>query len=123
MALLDAFVLEPFSVNEQLIDSLLLEPDQFEFWITIRTDGNKGTGTECDPYDGSSQTALDNLLNSFPPNTTVHLGSGTFQTQGFASGVSGGWQPKSGQRIVGAGFEDTILKLVNATSSSNLTTA
>ena len=123
MSLFDAVVFEPFSVNEPILDSLLLEPDAIEVWIAYTTDGNKGTGTQWDPYDGSSQTLLDSLLNSFPPNTTVRLGAGPFQTQGYASGVNGGWQPKSGQRIAGAGIDDTILKLVNATSSSNPTSA
>ena len=59
MALLDAFVLEPFSVNEQLIDSLLLEPDQFEFWISATATTPTALGTACDPYDGSSQALFD----------------------------------------------------------------
>src|SRR5437870_5147557 len=118
MSLLDAFVFEPWTVNQTLIDSLLLEPDQFEFWIAIRTDGYKGTGTEVDPYDGSSPTIFDALMNSFPPNTTIHLGPGIFQTQGYAAGVSGGWQPKPGQRIVGDGIDETTLKLVNASASA-----
>ena len=116
MALLDAFVFEPFSVNESLLDSLLLEPDQFEFWISSSA-GTGGSGTECDPYQGGTQTVLDSLMSSFPPNTTVHLGPGTFVT----NGNNGGWAPKSGQRIVGAGFDETILKLINASSSANLT--
>jgi len=120
MSLTDAFVFEPFSVNEQLIDSLLLEPDQFEAWIALRTDGNKGTGTECDPYDGSSHTLLDDLLGSFPPYTTVHLGSGVFQTQGYAV-TPGGWRPKSGQRILGDGIGETTIKLINASDTANLT--
>jgi hypothetical protein len=123
MSLLEAFAFDPFNFDEPLLDSFLLEPDSFEVWIASRTDGQKGSGTEDDPYDGSSQSALDSLLGTFAPNTTVHLGPGNFQTQGFASGVIGGWQPKSGQRILGAGYEQTILKLVNASSSSGLTAA
>ena len=45
MSLLDAFALEPFSVNESLLDSLLLEPDSFEVWIGMRNGINAGTGT------------------------------------------------------------------------------
>src|SRR5690242_16247275 len=120
MSWLDAFAVEPFTVNESLLDSFLLEPDQFEYWVDYRTDGNAGSGTETDPFDGSSQSKLDALLNSFPPFTTVHLGAGTFLTNGSGSG---GWQPKSGQRVVGAGIDDTFLKLVNASSSTALTAA
>src|SRR5438046_1021967 len=119
MALLDAFVFEPFSVNESLLDSLLLEPDQFEFWISATGTSPTASGTECDPYDGSSQMLLDKLMATFPPNTTVHLGPGMFVT----NGNNGGWAPKSGQRIVGAGFDETILKLINASSSADLTSA
>src|ERR1051325_735419 len=118
MSLIDAFAVEPFTVNETLIEAFLLEPDQFELWITS-TSGNPGSGTICDPYDGSTQILFDKLMASFPPNTTVRLGPGTFLT----NGSSGGWTPKSGWRIIGSGFDDTILKLVNATSASALTTA
>lgn len=118
--MLDAFVFEPFSVNQQIIDSLLMDPDQFEVWIRSELGGgDPGTGTVCDPYDGSSQTKFDSLMASFQPNTTIHLGPGTFQT----NGSNGGWNPKSGWRIVGAGFDETILMLVNASSTSTLTTA
>jgi len=114
VSLLDAFVLEPFSVNESLLDSFLLEPDAIEVWVALRGDGMSGSGTENDPYDASTPGKFDYLLNSFPPKTTVHIGAGTFQTQGYPGGIAGGWQPKSGQRIVGAGMEDTILQVVNA---------
>jgi len=91
--LLDAFVLEPFSVNESLLDSFLLEPDAIEVWVALRGDGMSGSGTEDDPYDASTPGRFDYQLNSFPPKTTVHLGAGTFQTQGYPSGIAGGWQP------------------------------
>jgi hypothetical protein len=38
-----------------LLDALLLEPyrDPREVWIAVRTDGQRGSGTVDDPYDGS----------------------------------------------------------------------
>ncbi len=33
MAFTDALVCDPFMVNEQLVDSLLQEPDSFEVWL------------------------------------------------------------------------------------------
>ena len=48
MALLDAFVFEPFSVNESLLDSLLLEPDQFT-WRTAVV--GCGVGILCRPFE------------------------------------------------------------------------
>lgn len=105
-----------------MIDSLLLEeplhalPDGRpgrEVWIAARTDGVKGSGTETDPYDGSTAARFDALMQSIPANTTVHLGPGTFETKGSGPG---GWAPKSGQKLFGSGMEVTILRLVNATS-------
>ena len=51
------------------------------------------------------------MLSSFAPYTTIHLASGLYLTNGYAAGVTGGWQPKRGQRIVGAGIDVTTLKL------------
>lgn len=113
MSLLDAFVMEPFSVNQPLIDSLLLEPNSFEFYVAVRTDGKPGSGELWDPFDASTATLFDALMNSFPPNTTIHLAPGIYETAGHADGVAGGWQPKRGFRIVGAGIDITTIKLVN----------
>src|SRR6266511_6031843 len=39
-----------------LLDSLLvLDAPRLDAWIAVRTDGVKGSGTETDPYDGSSK--------------------------------------------------------------------
>ncbi len=40
-----------------LLDALLLDPyrDPREIWIALRTDGQRGSGTQSDPYDGSSR--------------------------------------------------------------------
>src|SRR5439155_4633915 len=45
------------------------------------------------------------------PPIAVRLGSGTFKTNGYADGVSGGWQPRPGMKIVGSGADVTILQL------------
>src|SRR5262245_41406572 len=40
-----------------LTDSLLLDPlapPRMDIWVALRTDGVKGSGTEEDPYDGST---------------------------------------------------------------------
>src|SRR2546425_13147767 len=111
MAFIDALVCDPFMVNEQLFDSLLQEPDSFEVWLASRADGQSGSGTIGDPFDASSASKLDGLMSSFAPYTTIHLSAGIYQTNGYAAGVTGGWQPKRGQRIVGAGIDVTTLKL------------
>jgi hypothetical protein len=95
-----------------------------EVWIAIRTDGYAGSGTVLDPYDGSTLKLFDRLMESVvEANTLIHLGPGIFQTQGWVSGVGGGWKAKSGQKVRGAGIYATVLKLVNATTSTHLTSA
>src|SRR5436190_12186506 len=37
-----------------LSDAFLLDPFAFEVWVTRRTDGVLGSGTEDDPFDGST---------------------------------------------------------------------
>jgi hypothetical protein len=101
-----------------LTDALLLDSYAFNVWIALRTDGVKGTGTASDPFDGSTEARFDAVMNSLPVNTKVHLGPGTFSTRGYADGVSGGWQPKPGMKIVGAGIDVTVLKLA-AMQTSN----
>lgn len=109
-----------------LLDALLLDPFRINVWIAYRTDGVKGSGTQNDPYDGSSATKFDAIMNSLSANTTVHLGPATstnpFSTTGFwttSDGSTGsGWQPKAGMRIVGSGIDVTTLKLMGAADPS-----
>ena len=37
-----------------LLDALLLDPARINVWISYRTDGVAGSGTQNDPYDGST---------------------------------------------------------------------
>src|SRR5256885_2443269 len=108
-----------------LLDSLLLDPPRLDVWIAVRADGVAGTGTESDPYDGSTQVKFDALMNSFGEYTTIHLGPGTFETRGYSNeAFSGGhptWQPKKGMKILGSSIDVTILKIVNAGSYNNTT--
>ena len=57
---------------------------------------------------------FDKILRNIPPSTRVQLGPGVFQTRGFATNDARGWQPKTGQKIVGEGIDVTILQLVGA---------
>jgi hypothetical protein len=82
---------------------LLLDPYRMNVWVAARTDGVPGTGTHSDPYDGSTQAKFDSLMSTMPSNTCVHLGPGIFQTNGYADGVSGGWQAQKAMKIVGSG--------------------
>ena len=94
-----------------LLDALLLDPSPFNVWITVRPDGQKGSGTISDPYDGGSNK-LDDILKSLPDNTRVHLGPGTFLTQGYREGGNGSdWWPRPGMKIFGSGVGVTVLQI------------
>lgn len=86
-------------------------------YMAIRSDGEEGTGLEHDPFDASTTARFDNLLRSLPANTTVHLGPGTFKTQGRGESVvdaSRYWRIRSGWQIIGSGIGVTIVRLVEA---------
>jgi hypothetical protein len=104
-----------------LLDALLLDPAPFQFWIAKRTDGIKGSGlTPGDPWDGSTQARFDEAMNLFASqsNVTIRLGPGEFQTNGYADGVSGGWQARPGMKIIGSGTDVTKLTLINVAPST-----
>ncbi len=54
-----------------LLDTFLLDPLPLDVWITPRTDGVQGSGTEDDPYDGS--------VRAKPVNPVHNVTYGTFQ--------------------------------------------
>jgi len=81
-------------------------------WIAVRTDGRAGSGTENDPYDGSTIGKFDAIMadnSKTPPNTTIHLGPGTFRTSASDQGHK--WKVKSGWVIEGAGMYDTTVQM------------
>ncbi len=90
--------------------------------IAIRSDGNAGSGTPDDPYNGSTVELLDGLLSDFTrisKNMTIRFGPGVFQTRGGAGPLHDtqppegvvGWLPQSGQKFIGSGIHQTILQL------------
>jgi hypothetical protein len=81
-------------------------------WIAVRTDGLPGTGTQLDPYNGSTAARFDVLMGSFPPYSLIHLGAGTFLTNGVQDGTTG-FLMKKGQQIIGAGMDVTTVKLMH----------
>ena len=52
-----------------LLDALLLDPLRIDIWVAKRTDGVGGSGTQNDPYDGSTTTKFDTLMNGFSANS------------------------------------------------------
>src|SRR5262245_17862994 len=63
-----------------LLDALLLDPSKINVWLAYRTDGVKGSGTQNDPYDGSTSfTALSQQvtnLSSIGLVATATIGAG-----------------------------------------------
>jgi len=102
-----------------LLDALLLDPVRIDVWVAKRTDFVAGSGTQNDPYDGSTLAKFDKLMrDSVGTYTCVHLGPGEFETAGYYEGIGGVfWQAKTGMRIVGSGIDVTTLKLLSAASS------
>jgi len=102
-----------------LLEALLLDPPRIDIWVAKRTDGIAGSGTQMDPYDGSTIAKFDTLMNGFAVNTCIHLGPGIFETAGYYDGISGTyWQAKTGMRVVGSGIDVTTLKLVNTAATT-----
>ncbi len=82
-----------------------------EIWIAVRTDNVDGTGTQIDPYDGSTMDKFDVIMadrSKTPPYTTIHLGPGTFRT---AASDHNKWQVKSGWVVEGAGMYSTTVQM------------
>jgi hypothetical protein len=72
-----------------------------EVWIAARADAVVGTGSQDNPYDGSTQARFDASMMAIPSNSAIHLGPGTFLTKGII--------PKSGWRLYLT--PNTILRL------------
>src|SRR4051812_9561042 len=91
-------------------------------WIAVRTDlasgPGQGDGTRGNPFDGSTATKFDGLLNVDQPltnkigaNTLVHVGPGIFRTKGRNFRKLTGWQLQNGQVFRGAGMYQTVIRL------------
>lgn len=80
-----------------------------EIFIARRKDGQKGSGTVDDPYDGSTASAFDGIMTNAIAGATIRLGPGVYPSQGGPTLL-----PKSGQRIVGSGIHATTIKLTIA---------
>jgi hypothetical protein len=80
-----------------------------EVWVAVRTDGQAGSGTESDPYDGSTMDKFDAMMgdnSKTPPYTIIHLGPGTFRTA-----ITKTWAVKSGWVLEGAGMDNTTVQM------------
>jgi len=88
-----------------LTDALLLDPQKLDIWIALRTDGAKGSGTESDPYDGSTRaTPIISVSNISGSSMTA---TATASNHGF----------KNGDRVLIAGATDGDSRYYNGTFS------
>jgi len=76
-----------------LLEALLLDSYRMDVWVAYRTDGVAGSGTQSDPFDGSTQAKFDALMNAMPILVSSLTYSGTTATvtainHGFANGNS-----------------------------------
>jgi hypothetical protein len=93
------------------------DPDEFKFQIPVNGPVPSGSHSAAK----MSVLRFDVVMNSLPANAKIHLGptpiGNPFLTKGYADGVSGGWQPKAGMKIVGSGIDVTVLQQNKAAAS------
>lgn len=127
MALTEAFL------RDNLLQTVMLQ----DVYVSFRKDfpsGNVnvvgGAGTFEDPYDAGvptggsnadSATKFDLVLEKIAsdlsrPNPLIRLGPGEFYTRGASA-----WRPRSGMRILGAGKNETTLRLLPNVVSTGTT--
>ena len=87
-----------------------------DFWVSTSTN-TANLGTLDNPYDGSTQPNFDAVLSNLPPNSTLHILAGTYQTLG--NNETHGYHLKSGQKILGSGIDVTIIQLAPGTIREN----
>jgi hypothetical protein len=67
-----------------LLDALLLDPYQINVWIAYRTDGVKGSGTQNDPWDGSTYFAAPVTISGLV-NTGLEATATTSVAHGYSA--------------------------------------
>jgi len=101
-----------------LLEALLLDPLRMNVWIAARPDGVAGTGTQNDPFDGSTQAKFDPIMNALP----VPVVSITFSTTtATVTAINHGFSNTNSVVIAGATGSDA--QYYNGTFTiSNVTT-
>jgi hypothetical protein len=90
-----------------------------EVWIAVRTDGLPGSGTQADPYDGSTPEKFDALMMSYywTYNLRVNLmGPGPFRTY-----ANHRWAVRPGWVLSGDGMYSTTLQMVGSVAGIHYT--
>jgi hypothetical protein len=85
-------------------------------YFAIRDDNLSGSGTQDNPYNGSTDTLLDGVLSNatlITDGMTLIFGPGVFQTKGLGAQAAG-WSVRNQTRIIGSGINSTVLQLLGA---------
>lgn len=83
-----------------------------EVWFQIRADSKPGTGTQSDPFDGSSPAHFDGGMRTIPPDSLIHW-KGKMRTLVGQQG----WQLQSGWVIEGDGMDSTAIQFAGPAPS------
>jgi hypothetical protein len=81
------------------------EPER-TVYLGLRSDGSPGRGTSDNPYDASTASRFDMLMQHIAPNTQIILQPGVYFTRGADA-----FSLKPGWHIQGAGMGLTTIKL------------
>jgi hypothetical protein len=91
-------------------------------WIGWRTDGQKGSGTQQDPFGGSTPEKFDALFKSLPSHTRINILPGVYLSHGTGEGT-GPLCFKPGWKIHGMGMGLTTIRLIPSSYRINRKTA
>jgi hypothetical protein len=86
-----------------------------DVYITSRSDGVRGSGTQTDPFDGSTAEKFDSVMDHLPRDARLHLAKGAvFSTNGVKwPDNSKGWTVKDGLNISGNGATIRLVSYPN----------
>jgi hypothetical protein len=86
-----------------LLEALLLDSYRMNIWVAYRTDGVAGSGTQSDPFDGSTQAKFDANMNALPvPVLSITFSS----TTATVTAISHGFANTNSVLIAGATGSD-----------------
>jgi hypothetical protein len=81
-------------------------------YIAIRSDGQNGSGTQADPYDGSTAAKFDAVMaNLQTSNQSIHLVGGPPSTP-FRTYATSSWIVRPGWQLSGDGIANTTLQVI-----------
>jgi hypothetical protein len=91
-------------------------------YIAIRTDGHNGSGTQADPYDGSTAAKFDAVMSNLQTsNQSIHLVGGP-PSSPFQTYATHNWIVRPGWQLSGDGINNTTLQVIGPVTGMTGTT-